>query len=140
MNIEFEQKYFVVKIDDVNRYLSDEGKKALFRCMDSLSDSRRHDGKQENTYLVINTDEPYAGQVAQIMQKYGHFTPGGQIEVAAPEPEVRQEIRYTSAYSCPACDGGFTGTGIANYCYHCGQKLDWGWVWDEGENENDKDM
>lgn len=37
-----------------------------------------------------------------------------------------QETRYTSAYSCPTCDGGFTGAGIANYCYHCGQKLDWG--------------
>lgn len=31
-----------------------------------------------------------------------------------------------TAYSCPACGGGFTGTGIADYCYHCGQKLDWG--------------
>lgn len=65
------------------------------------------------------------------------------LEKQIPQKPIKnreQEIRYTSAYSCPACDGGFTGTGIANYCYHCGQKLDWDWVWDEGENENDKDM
>ena len=28
-------------------------------------------------------------------------------------------------YRCPNCVGNFSGTGIANYCYHCGQKLDW---------------
>jgi hypothetical protein len=44
-----------------------------------------------------------------------------------PLKDREQEIRYTSAYSCPACGGNFTGTGIANHCYHCGQKLDWDW-------------
>lgn len=34
-------------------------------------------------------------------------------------------IRYTDTYRCPSCGGAFTGTGIANYCYHCGQALDW---------------
>ena len=33
--------------------------------------------------------------------------------------------RCTSDYRCPACGGAFTGTGIADYCYHCGQRLDW---------------
>lgn len=42
-----------------------------------------------------------------------------------PIKDRKQEIRYTSSYSCPSCGDGFTGTGIANYCYHCGQKLDW---------------
>ena len=37
----------------------------------------------------------------------------------------RQEIRYSLAYDCPACGKKFTGTGIADYCYHCGQALDW---------------
>ena len=35
-------------------------------------------------------------------------------------------IRYTDSYRCPRCGGGFNGTGIADYCYHCGQRLDWG--------------
>lgn len=36
-----------------------------------------------------------------------------------------QNVRYTIKYKCPACGGKFTGTRIADYCYHCGQKLDW---------------
>lgn len=42
-----------------------------------------------------------------------------------PTKDKEQNIRYTSAYSCPTCGNGFSGTGIAIYCYHCGQKLDW---------------
>lgn len=34
-------------------------------------------------------------------------------------------IRYTDCYRCPTCNGAFTGTGIARYCYHCGQKIEW---------------
>lgn len=34
-------------------------------------------------------------------------------------------IKYTDSYRCPNCGGNFTGTGIADYCYHCGQRLDW---------------
>ena len=33
--------------------------------------------------------------------------------------------RYTDVYKCPTCEGNFSGTGIAYYCYRCGQKLDW---------------
>lgn len=34
-------------------------------------------------------------------------------------------IRYTDSYRCQNCGKGFSGTGIAEFCYHCGQKLDW---------------
>lgn len=34
-------------------------------------------------------------------------------------------IRYTDSYRCPNCGGAFAGTGIANFCYHCGQAIDW---------------
>lgn len=33
--------------------------------------------------------------------------------------------RYTDTYRCPTCGGNFSGTGIADYCYHCGQAIDW---------------
>ena len=33
--------------------------------------------------------------------------------------------RYTDTYRCPTCGGNFSGTGIADYCYHCGQRLNW---------------
>lgn len=34
-------------------------------------------------------------------------------------------IRYVNTYYCPVCQLGITGTNIAKWCYHCGQKLDW---------------
>lgn len=44
----------------------------------------------------------------------------------APIKNCKERIRYTSAYSCPSCGGRFAGTGIADYCYHCGQAIKWG--------------
>ena len=34
-------------------------------------------------------------------------------------------VRYTDDYICPNCGKHFTGTGIAEFCYHCGQRLKW---------------
>lgn len=34
-------------------------------------------------------------------------------------------VRYTDDYICPNCQKHFTGTGIAGFCYHCGQRLKW---------------
>ncbi len=44
-----------------------------------------------------------------------------------PMVSEKQKIRYVTTYVCPNCKGKFTGT-ISNYCYHCGQKLDWSGV------------
>uniref|UniRef100_UPI004029AC9E hypothetical protein n=1 Tax=Lachnospira sp. TaxID=2049031 RepID=UPI004029AC9E len=37
----------------------------------------------------------------------------------------KQVVRYVNTYYCPTCELGITGTNIAKWCYHCGQKLDW---------------
>ena len=42
-----------------------------------------------------------------------------------PIPTEEQNIRYVMNYTCPSCGKHCIGTGIANYCYHCGQALDW---------------
>ena len=42
-----------------------------------------------------------------------------------PKKTESEGFRYTDTYRCPLCGGNFSGTGIAEYCYHCGQKLDW---------------
>lgn len=42
-----------------------------------------------------------------------------------PIPTEEQHIRYSMNYICPLCGKHFSGTGIADYCYHCGQALDW---------------
>ena len=48
-------------------------------------------------------------------------------QIAKKPKKIEAEgYRYTDTYRCPTCGGNFSGTGIAYYCYHCGQKLDWG--------------
>ncbi len=42
-----------------------------------------------------------------------------------PQKVKEQVVRYTDGYICPSCGKCFTGTGIADFCYHCGQALDW---------------
>lgn len=42
-----------------------------------------------------------------------------------PENVGTEGYRYTDTYRCPTCGGNFSGTGLADYCYHCGQKLNW---------------
>ena len=47
-------------------------------------------------------------------------------QIAKKPKKIKIEgYRYTDTYRCPTCGGNFSGTGIADYCYHCGQKLDW---------------
>ncbi|MGE5422735.1 MAG: hypothetical protein ACM3QW_05705 [Ignavibacteriales bacterium] len=86
MSIEFEQKYIVLKRSDIETYLNPEWAEKLYKAIDAMNINKIIQGKPtHNTYLVINTDEQYAGAVAQIMQAHGHFTPGGTIEVIIPE-------------------------------------------------------
>ena len=46
-------------------------------------------------------------------------------QIAKKPIKAQEHIRYAMCYVCPNCGKTFSGTGIANYCYHCGQKLDW---------------
>lgn len=39
--------------------------------------------------------------------------------------ESDRKIRYCEVFKCPNCDFEFSGR-ISNYCYRCGQALDWG--------------
>lgn len=50
-----------------------------------------------------------------------------------PIKSEEQSVRYVNTYYCPVCRLGITGTNIAKWCYHCGQKLDW-----RGDNETDR--
>ena len=68
--------------------------------------------------------------------EYWTYRPGeveaANLAISALEKQIPKKpindgsnIRYTPVYSCPKCENRITGTGIASYCYHCGQKLDW---------------
>lgn len=50
------------------------------------------------------------------------------LEKQIPKKPIKSEeqvVRYVNTYCCPVCRLGITGTNIAKWCYHCGQRLDW---------------
>lgn len=37
----------------------------------------------------------------------------------------KTKIDFVSVYKCPHCGKEFSGTGVADYCYKCGQHFGW---------------
>ncbi|WP_313413157.1 hypothetical protein [Sedimentibacter sp.] len=66
-------KFTVLKNDDIAKYLSPLAKHRLQQLLDVIYRCRTNDNKLLNTYLVINTDEPYADEVIEILKKNGHW-------------------------------------------------------------------
>lgn len=91
------------------------------------------DGYEENSLQTIITkiDECYAA--VALLKEYEDtgLTPPEIMELKerdtakAPIKDADSGIRYTDDYICPNCGKHFTGTGIAAFCYHCGQRLKW---------------
>ena len=64
------EKFIVIKKADAERYLTDEEFKVLRNLQKKILTGRMSDGKmQNNTYYVVNTDEPYAIQVRDLILK-----------------------------------------------------------------------
>lgn len=62
------EKFIVLKNADAERYLTDEELKTLRSLQKKILTGRMSDGKmQNNTYYVVNTDEPYAMQVRDLI-------------------------------------------------------------------------
>lgn len=52
---------------------------------------------------------------------------GGLVDRATPKKPIKEKeqgLRYVTSYSCPNCHKIFLGA-VADYCFHCGQRLDW---------------
>ena len=64
------EKFIVIKNEDAARYLTNEEFKMLRNLQKKILTGRMSDGKmQNNTYYVVNTDEPYAKQVRDLILK-----------------------------------------------------------------------
>ena len=62
------EKFIVLKNADAEKYLTDEEFKILRSLQKKILTGRMSDGKmQNNTYYVVNTDEPYAMQVRDLI-------------------------------------------------------------------------
>lgn len=68
-------KYIVIKIEDYLKYINSSFKGAMLdNDLEDIKKGRAADGKNpKNTYLVINTDEPYADEVIEILKRNGHW-------------------------------------------------------------------
>ncbi|ADM70881.1 hypothetical protein GMA19_03077 [Paenibacillus polymyxa E681] len=69
-------KFTVLKNEDINKYLDEHEKNDLSRILWKVQELRLLDRKPPlNTYLVVNTDEPYATDIVRIMQANNHWGP-----------------------------------------------------------------
>ena len=79
-------------------------------------------------------DEEYSKMAKELAEfrKYKRLGTLEEVRDAAEKQRAKnpknvgiEGYRYTDTYRCPTCGNNFSGTGIANYCYHCGQQLNW---------------
>lgn len=64
----------IFKHEDAVKYLNDREKADFNHLCNKIELSRKRDGKRGvNAYLVINVDEPYAEEVADILKRNGHW-------------------------------------------------------------------
>ena len=64
--------------------------------------------------------------VSMLVDEDGHYKEILERDAAkAPIKDTNSGVRYTDDYICPNCGKRFIGTGIAEFCYHCGQRLKW---------------
>jgi hypothetical protein len=47
------------------------------------------------------------------------------IDCSKTENYFAEKRRMTKKHKLKNCGGQFVGNGLLNYCYNCGQKLDW---------------
>jgi len=73
------KKFVVLKIENISQYLSTTEQLQLGLMGQKIEQGRILDFKSTNNeYLVINTDEPYAPEIIEILKKNGHW---GEQEV-----------------------------------------------------------
>ncbi|WP_163854603.1 hypothetical protein [Paenibacillus elgii] len=80
-------KFSVFKNEDIEQ-LTHHEKVTLGHIAESIEHNRQMSGKNpRNTYLVINTDEPYADEVIEIMKRYGHWGDSPELNAWAIGPD-----------------------------------------------------
>ena len=68
------KKFTVIKNEDIIKYLSGRLEAFIIIAEIAIAEGRRKEGKKDdNEYLVINTDEPYAQEVINILKRNGHW-------------------------------------------------------------------
>lgn len=66
-------KFAVAKISDIDSLLDEENIQKFYGLLNRISEEREAIGKSDNQYIVVNLDEPYAGDVIEILKRNGHW-------------------------------------------------------------------
>ncbi|GGD05218.1 hypothetical protein [Pontibacillus salipaludis] len=85
------RRYTVIKEEDLQMYIGMDKKEELFNVLGEIQshiqDCRTSEGKKPyNSYIVINTDEPYINDVLRVMKHNGHWE--GEIPVDEEEDNL----------------------------------------------------
>nr|WP_235775467.1 MULTISPECIES: hypothetical protein [Paenibacillus] len=64
--------HVVVKIEDIDK-LPEEQMQKMYGLLNLVNAEREKQGKSINQYAIVNLDEPYAGEVVEIMKRNGHW-------------------------------------------------------------------
>lgn len=62
-----DSKYVVIKHKDISE-LSNDDRLTLKNILNKIGRNRRSRGEKHNDYIVVNTDEPYACEVANLVK------------------------------------------------------------------------
>lgn len=62
-------KYLVLKQEDIESCLTETQKSHLQVLLDSVRYCRKHLHKEDNSYVVVNEDESYAGAVWKLIEE-----------------------------------------------------------------------
>ncbi|MEN1989852.1 hypothetical protein [Paenibacillus hubeiensis] len=68
-----EYKFAVVKISDIDTLLDEKNIQKFYGLLNLISKERAAIGKSDNHYIVVNLDEPYSGDVIEILKRNGHW-------------------------------------------------------------------
>jgi 3'-phosphoadenosine 5'-phosphosulfate sulfotransferase len=67
-------KYTVIKNEDIYQHLGEVNQKKLALILKTINNGRALKLKKPNNkYIVINTDEPYADEIVEILKKNNHW-------------------------------------------------------------------
>jgi len=69
------RKFIVFNLDDCKKYFTERHWDRLTELTRHIEMARRYIDKKTNEreYLVINTDEPYADEIIEILKRNGHW-------------------------------------------------------------------
>ena len=87
-------KYTVIKNEDIQKYFSEREKLILEAILYSLAKKRGEEGlTTDNKYIVVNMDEPYAEEVAEVVRKREQLETGDDQEFLMDEECVKVEFK-----------------------------------------------